>query len=48
MAPGDLIEILTTDPRSVRDFEEWARATGNGRLESSHIGTVFRFVIRKR
>jgi len=47
MDRGDLIEVLSTDPRSVREFAVWARATGNGLLESSQFGNVFRFVIRK-
>jgi tRNA 2-thiouridine synthesizing protein A len=47
LAPGALIEVLATDPESVREFAAWSRATGNALLESSQFGTVFRFVIRK-
>jgi tRNA 2-thiouridine synthesizing protein A len=47
LSPGDLIEILATDPDSVRELATWSRATGNALLESSQFGTVFRFVIRK-
>jgi tRNA 2-thiouridine synthesizing protein A len=47
-ASGDLVEVLATDPGSVKDFAAWARVTGNELLESSQFGNVFRFVIRKR
>lgn len=45
---GDLLEIVTTDPASIHDFTAWAAATGENLLESSQLGRVFRFVIRKR
>lgn len=48
LASGDLVEVLATDPGSVKDFAAWARVTGNELLESSQFGNVFRFVIRKR
>jgi tRNA 2-thiouridine synthesizing protein A len=45
--PGDLLEIVTSDPTTVADFARWARSTGNDLLESSQFGTEFRFVARK-
>ncbi|HEX6062074.1 MAG TPA: sulfurtransferase TusA family protein [Candidatus Limnocylindria bacterium] len=48
LASGDLIQIVATDPGSVKDFAAWSRATGNELVESSAIGGVFRFVMRKR
>jgi tRNA 2-thiouridine synthesizing protein A len=45
---GDLLEVVTTDHSSIQDFTAWARATGQDLLESSQLGHVFRFVIRKR
>jgi tRNA 2-thiouridine synthesizing protein A len=45
---GDLLEVVTTDHASIQDFTAWARATGQDLLESSQLGHVFRFVIRKR
>lgn len=44
---GDLIEVLASDPGSVTAFAKWSRGTGNPLLESSQLGNVFRFVIRK-
>jgi tRNA 2-thiouridine synthesizing protein A len=44
---GALVEILATDPGSVKDFAAWARSTGNPLIEQSQDGDVFRFIIRK-
>lgn len=48
LVSSDLVEVLATDPGSVKDFAAWCRTTGNELLESSQLGNVFRFVIRKR
>jgi len=48
LASGDVIQVVATDPGSVKDFAAWAKATGNELLESSAIDGVFRFVLRKR
>jgi TusA-related sulfurtransferase len=45
---GDLLEVVTTDHASIQDFTVWTRSTGHDLLESSQLGHVFRFVIRKR
>ena len=47
-ASGALIEILATDPGSVKDFEAWSKSTGNALVESSVDGGVYRFVLRKK
>jgi tRNA 2-thiouridine synthesizing protein A len=44
---GELIEVLASDPGAVSAFAGWSRSTGNALLESSQLGNVFRFVIRK-
>jgi tRNA 2-thiouridine synthesizing protein A len=44
---GALIEVLATDPGSVKDFAAWARSTGNSIVEQSEDGGVYRFVIRR-
>ena len=44
---GELMEVLASDPGSVSAFAAWSRGTGNALLESSQLGNVFRFVIRK-
>lgn len=48
VAPGQLIEVLATDPGSVPDFKAWSQATGNPIVESSQEGGVFRFLLKKK
>jgi tRNA 2-thiouridine synthesizing protein A len=48
LASGDVLQVVATDPGSVKDFAAWSKATGNELLESSAIDGVFRFVLRKR
>ena len=45
---GELLEVLATDPGSVKDFAAWSRATGNPLVEQSVDGGVYRFVLRKK
>ena len=48
LAPGELVEVLATDPGSVSDFKAWSQSTGNPLVESSQEGGVFRFVLKKK
>ncbi len=48
MASGELLEVLATDPGSVKDFEAWSKSTGNPIVEQSQEGGVFRFLLRKK
>ncbi len=48
LAPGALIEVLATDPGSVKDFSAWSRMTGNELVEQSADGGVYRFVLRRK
>ncbi len=43
---GGTLEILSTDPGSVADFEAFCRQTGNELLESSNDDSVYRFLIK--
>jgi tRNA 2-thiouridine synthesizing protein A len=47
IAPGETLEILSTDPGSVADFAAFCRATGNELLEQDEDGGVYRFLLRK-
>jgi tRNA 2-thiouridine synthesizing protein A len=47
IAPGEAIELLATDPGSIKDVAAWCRATGNELLEQTSDGAVYRFVIRR-
>lgn len=48
IASGELIEVLATDPGSVKDFEAWAKVTGNTLVESGAADGVYRFVLRRK
>jgi tRNA 2-thiouridine synthesizing protein A len=45
--PGGTLEILSTDPGSVADFESFCKTTGNELLESGELDGDYRFVIKK-
>jgi tRNA 2-thiouridine synthesizing protein A len=48
LQPGELVEVLATDPGSVADFNAWSRATGNELVEHGVDGGTYRFLIRKK
>ena len=48
VASGQLIEVVATDPGSVKDFAAWARTTGNELVEQSVDCGVYRFVLRRK
>jgi tRNA 2-thiouridine synthesizing protein A len=48
LAPGELLEVLATDPGSVKDLAAWSRTTGNQLVEQSADGGVYRFVLRRK
>lgn len=43
---GGTLEVLSTDPGSVADFEAFCRQTGNELVESSADDAVYRFLIK--
>lgn len=48
LAAGELLEVLATDPGSVKDFEAFSRQTGHELMESTEEeGGVFRFLLKK-
>lgn len=44
---GDVLRIIATDPGSVKDFEAFAKQTGNELLESSEDGDSFIYRLKK-
>ena len=48
LAPGQLLEVLATDPGAVADFNAWSRSTGNELIEQTVAEGVFRFVLRRK
>lgn len=44
---GKVLRIIATDPGSVKDFEAFAKQTGNELMESKEAGGKFEFLIKK-
>ncbi|MBD2482670.1 sulfurtransferase TusA family protein [Planktothrix sp. FACHB-1365] len=47
LSSGQVLHVITTDPGSVKDFEAFAKQTGNELLESDEGGGKYYFYIRK-
>jgi len=47
LASGKVLHIIATDPGSVKDFEAFAKQTGNSLMESKEEGGKFHFLIQK-
>ena len=47
MQSGQTLHILATDPGSVKDFEAFAKQTGNQLLESSEANGEYTFLLKK-
>ena len=48
MASGELLRVVSTDPGSTRDFQAFARQTGNELVEQNSAGAEFTHVLRRR
>ena len=48
LSTGAVVEVLATDPGSVKDFAAWSRATGHELVEQTSDGATYRFVIRRK
>jgi tRNA 2-thiouridine synthesizing protein A len=48
MTTGQLIRILATDPASVRDFQAFARQTGNELVDHGERDGAFFFLLKRR
>jgi tRNA 2-thiouridine synthesizing protein A len=48
MVSGQVVRILATDPASVRDFEAFARQTGNQLVQQSEQDGAFVFLLRRK
>ena len=47
MTAGQVLHIIATDPGSVKDFEAFAKQTGNELQESREEGGKFYFLMKK-
>ena len=48
MTSGQVLKVLATDPGSVRDFQAFARQTGNELVEQSSTDSEFIHYLRRR
>ena len=48
MDSGQVLKVLATDPGSVRDFQAFARQTGNELVEQQAEGGDFTHVLKRR
>ena len=47
MTAGQILHIISTDPGSVKDFEAFAKQTGNELQESKEEGGKYHFLMKK-
>jgi tRNA 2-thiouridine synthesizing protein A len=47
MSAGQVLHIIATDPGAVKDFEAFAKQTGNELTESREEGGKFYFLMKK-
>ena len=45
---GQVLKIIATDPGSVKDFEAFAKQTGNELLSSSEANKEFTFFMKRK
>jgi tRNA 2-thiouridine synthesizing protein A len=48
MASGQLLKVVSTDNGSLRDFQAFAKQTGNELVEQKTEGTEYIHVLRRR
>lgn len=48
MQSGQILRVVATDAGSLRDFQAFARQTGNELLEQQTVGSEFIHVMRRR
>ena len=47
MASGLVLEVVCTDPSSIRDFEVFSNQSGNELLESQEVDGIYTYWLRK-
>ena len=48
MESGQTLKVVATDAGSVRDFQAFAKQTGNELLEQETVGSEYIHVLRRR
>ena len=48
MQSGQVLKILATDPGSVKDFQAFAKQTGNDLLQQAEADKLFTFYLKRK
>ena len=48
MSSGEVLKVLATDAGSIRDFQAFARQTGNELVQQDNVGSEFVHYLRRR
>jgi tRNA 2-thiouridine synthesizing protein A len=48
LTAGQVLRVLATDPGSVKDFQAFAKQTGNELLSHTEASQVFTFFLKKK
>jgi len=48
MQSGQLLKVVATDPGATRDFQAFAKQTGNELVDQQTVGAEFIHVLRRR
>jgi tRNA 2-thiouridine synthesizing protein A len=48
LASGQVLRVLATDPGSVKDFQAFAKQTGNQLISHAEADNVFTFFVKKK
>ena len=48
LTSGQLLKVVATDAGSVRDFQAFAKQTGNDLVEQQNLGAEFIHILRRR
>ncbi|MBI4257569.1 MAG: sulfurtransferase TusA family protein [Thaumarchaeota archaeon] len=47
ISPGEVLEVLATDPAAESDIPAWAQRAGHKLLETRREGNLFRFYVQR-
>ena len=48
MASGQILRVVSTDAHAVKDFQAFARQTGNELLSVAEVDTAFEFLFKRK
>jgi len=48
MQSGQVLKIVATDPGSVKDFQAFAKQTGNDLLQQAEADKLFTFFLKRK